>query len=94
LGVATGDDEADARVRGVELANGVARLNIRRCRHGASVKDNDIGDFGAWRCHASAVQQLALQRGTVRLGGPATKLFDIEGGHSARFLARDLLKRA
>ena len=46
LGVTAGDDNADGRVGGVKLSNGVAGLSVGGGRDGAGVDDDDVGGGG------------------------------------------------
>src|SRR6266436_1516185 len=81
LGVAAGDDEADSGVGGVKLSNGIAGLSVGGSGDGAGVDDNDVGGCGRGGGGATTVEQLALEGGTVSLGGTATKLFYEEARH-------------
>jgi len=81
LGVASGNDDADGGIGGVKLSNGIAGLGVGRGGDGAGVDDDDVGDGGCDGGSAAAVEQLALEGGTIRLCGAATELFDEESGH-------------
>ena len=82
LGVAAGDDEADAGVGGVKLSNGVAGLGVGRGCDGTGVDDDDVSGGGSGCGGAAAVEQLALEGRAIGLGGTATELFDEEGRHA------------
>src|SRR5713226_9133056 len=81
LGIATGDDHADGGVGGVKLSNGVAGLGVGRGSDGAGVDDDDVCGSGGGGSGAAAVEQLALEGGTIGLSGAATELFDEKARH-------------
>ena len=81
LSVTAGDDDARGGTGGVEFADGVASLGIRRGSDGAGVENDDIGLGGAGGKREAAFEKLALDSGAVGLGGAAAKLFDKEGVH-------------
>jgi hypothetical protein len=81
LGVAAGDDDADGRVGGVKLSDGVAGLGVGGSGDGAGVDDDDVGSSGRGGSGATAVEQLALEGGAIGLRGAATELFDEEAWH-------------
>jgi len=81
LRVAAGDDDAGGGVGGVELANGIARLGVGGGRDRAGFHDDDVSGRGFGCGGATAIEQLALDCGTVGLRARAAELLDIEGRH-------------
>ena len=81
LGVAACDENPGRGILEMNFANGVAGLCVGGGCDGAGVDDDEFGVLwgGGWR--AAAVTELALDRGTVGLGGAAAELFDVEGRH-------------
>ena len=78
LGIASGDDDADGGIGGVELADGVAGLGVGGSRDRAGVDDDDVGGAGRGDRGAATVKQLALEGSAIGLRGAATELFDVE----------------
>ncbi len=81
LRITARDDDANFGVGRVQLSNGVAGLRIRGGRHGASIHDNEVGGSCFSNGGAAALEQLALQGGTIGLRGAATELFDEKSWH-------------
>ena len=81
LGIAAGGDNADGRVGGMKLSNGVAGLSIGGGCDGAGVDDDDVSGGCGGGEGTTPVEQLALEGGAVSLRGAATELFDEEARH-------------
>ena len=81
LGVAAGDDDFCIWIGGMEFADSVAGLRVGGSGNGAAVDNDEIGGRGGMRQGTAAVEQLAFDRGPIGLGGAASELFDVKGGH-------------
>ena len=81
LGVATGDDDASGRVRGVDFADGVAGLGIGSGGDGAGVEHDHVGSVGLCGRGAALFAQLTFNGGAIGLGGATAELLDVERGH-------------
>ena len=49
--------------------------------HGTGIKNNDLGATGGIHPFQSTIPQLAVDRGTIRLGGATAEVLDVEGPH-------------
>ena len=81
LGVATGDEDADIRIGGMKLANGVAGLGVGGGCDSTGIDDNDVSSGGRGGGSEAAIDQLPLDGGAIGLRGAATELFDEETWH-------------
>lgn len=81
LGVTAGNDHAGSGIHCMDLADGVASLSISGGSDRASVHDDEIcgGSFGD--DGATALEQLTLDGGAVRLRSAAAELLDVESCH-------------
>ena len=62
----------------MHAADGLAHIVIRGSRNGAGVQDNQVGGGAAIDNMQSTRGQTRLDGSTVRLGGPATEILDVE----------------
>src|SRR5208282_4102419 len=81
LSVASGDKDACGLIPGMDVANGIARLSVGRGSDGAGVEHDDFGIAMHGNTDQSAIEHLPLDRGRIRVGNAATKIFDGESGH-------------
>ena len=81
LSIAASDDDLRRGVVGMKFADGVAGLGVGSCGDGTSIKDHDVGGGCRVGQGAATIQELALDGGTVGLGGPTAELLNVEGGH-------------
>ena len=81
LRVAAGYDDAGVGIGGVEFADGVTGLGVGGSGYRASVENDDVGNVRRGGRGAAAVEKLALDGGTIGLGGAASELLDGEGRH-------------
>jgi hypothetical protein len=89
LGVTAGDDDTSSGILSVDFVDGVAGLSIGGSGDRTGVYDYEIrpGCFGDGA--ATALEQLALKGGAVRLGGAAAKLLNVEGLHREQSTAEE-----
>jgi len=81
LRVAASDDDFGGGILGVDFADSVASLGVGGGSDGTGVKDYDFGGGRVSRRGKSEIAELAFEGGAVGLGGAATELVDVEGGH-------------
>ena len=82
LRVAAGDDDSGIGILPAHSSNGGSRILIRSRGHGAGVKNDERGIGGIRRARQSALGELALESGAIRLGGATAEVFDEESGHT------------
>jgi hypothetical protein len=81
LGVTPGDHDLTVRILTTNAADGGSGVAIGGSGDRAGVQHDDFG-FGCMiSAQQSALTELALDRGAVRLGGAATEVFYIKAGH-------------
>jgi hypothetical protein len=80
LGVASGDDNFRERVLTLYAADGGARVLIGGVRDRARIQNHEVGLRGGYTGQAAAFE-LTFERDAVGLGGAASEVFDVEGGH-------------
>ena len=81
LRVAAGDDNFGGGILVVDFADGVASLSVGGSGDGTGVEDYDFGGGGVSRRGKAEIAELAFEGGAVGMGGAATELVDVEGGH-------------
>jgi len=81
LGIAASDNDGGGGFGGVNFADGLAGLGVGGCGDRTGVENDHIGIKGGGGGATPTVEELALDGGTVGLGGAAAELFDVEGGH-------------
>ena len=87
LRIAAGDQDASAAIRRVNVADGIARLRVRRGCDGTRVQHDDFGVAMAARAQQSPIEQLPLDRRSIRVRGSTPKIFDVESRQN-RFTAK------
>src|SRR5882724_2820997 len=80
LGVAAGGDNFCVGIAGVDLADGVAGLGVGGCGDRAGVYDYHVGGVRVAAGSTAAVEELALNGGSIGLSCAAAELFDVESG--------------
>ncbi len=80
LGVASGDNDFCQRILALNAADGGAGVLIGGIRDGASVQDDEVGLGGGGASEAAGFE-LAFEGGAVGLGGTASEVLHVEGGH-------------
>jgi hypothetical protein len=83
LRIASGHDNLAMRIFATNAANGRARILIRRSSDRARVQDHDFRS--GWRIGScqTPLLELALDRSTIGLCSPATKILYVEARHGS-----------
>lgn len=83
LGVTAGDEDPGFGILGVDFADGVASLGVSGRSDGTCIDDHEFRIIrrGGWS--AATIAELALDGGTVGMGGAAAKLFDVKSSHES-----------
>jgi len=74
LGVTPGDDDASIGIFAMHAADSSTCVLVRRCGDRAGVQDDNPGFVGPGSSFQATLIELTLDRGTVSLGGPASKI--------------------
>jgi hypothetical protein len=80
LGVASGDENFGVGIVTLEAADGGARVLVGGVSDGAGVEDDEVS-FVFLGGSEAARFELALEGGAIGLGGAASEVFHVEGGH-------------
>jgi len=80
LGVASGDENFGVGIVALEAADGGAGVLVGGVSDGAGVEDDEVGVVFLGAGEAAGFE-LALERCAIGLGGAASEVFDVEGGH-------------
>jgi hypothetical protein len=81
LRVTAGDYDLAGGILPVNTADGGARVLVGRGGHRAGIQDYDFGLRGTLGPLQAALAELALDGGSVSLGGAAAKILYVEGSH-------------
>ncbi len=81
LRVAARYDHSRRRILLANSANGLARLQVRRSRHGAGIDHHHVRGIGIGGSCVAALQQLPLDGRGICLRRPAPELFDKKSRH-------------
>ena len=76
LRIASGNEDTSAMIRGMNVADRIARLRVGGSGDGACVQDDDFRVAMIALAHQSAIEHLPLNRGGVRVRRAATEVFD------------------
>jgi hypothetical protein len=80
LGVASGDDDFSEGILALDAADGGAGILIGGVCDSAGIQDYEVGFVGCGAGEAAGFE-LAFEGGAVGLGGAASEIFDVVGGH-------------
>jgi hypothetical protein len=80
LGVASGDDDFGQRILALDAADGGAGILIGGVCDSAGIQDYEVGFVGCCAGEAAGFE-LAFEGGAVGLGGAASEILDVVGGH-------------
>ncbi len=81
LRITAGNQDLRIGIFAMNAPDGGPGILIGRCRYGASVENDDLGFVGGAGATQSALKQLPLDGGAVRLGGPASEILNVIGRH-------------
>jgi CheY-like chemotaxis protein len=82
LRVATSDENAAPGIFPAHATDRGPCVLVRALRDGAGIEDDHFGIARRGSAFHSALQELALERGAVSLGGAAAKILYVEAGHA------------